>query len=47
VETGVLGTVIATFTDPEISDEIIAVKFDDGFETMAFPTDDLRRVWAH
>ena len=38
------GTVVYVYKDPEIADEIIAVKFDGCDAAVAFPIGDLRMV---
>jgi len=44
IETDVAGTVVYVYKDPEIADEIIAVKFDGCDAAVAFPIGDLRMV---
>jgi hypothetical protein len=42
-ETGKPGTIVHVFDDPEIADEIIAVKFEGDRYPVAVPIDTLRR----
>ena len=44
IETGIMGRVIATSTDPDIAEEVVAVRFDDDFCCVAFPVGDLRHA---
>ena len=44
IETDVVGTIVHLYKDPKLADEIVAVKFDDCDDPVAFPIGDLRMV---